>query len=73
VEFISKAKKLINVRAVSRSWSPKASVQVKLRTQSSFRATTANVYWWLWPFRKLLVTTGKSTSPSQAGPACLVS
>jgi len=24
-------------------------------------AITANVYWWVWPFRKLPVTTGKST------------
>jgi len=24
------------------------------------------VYWWLWPFRELPVTTGKSTSPSQS-------
>ena len=26
------------------------------------RATTANVHWWLWPFCKLPVTTGKSRS-----------
>ena len=35
-------------------------------------ATTANVCKWLWPFCKLPVTTGKSTSPSQSGPECLV-
>jgi len=32
-------------------------------------ATTANVCQWLWPFCKLPVITGKSTSPSQSGPA----
>ena len=28
-------------------------------------AITSNVYWWLWPFHKIRVTTGKSTSASQ--------
>jgi len=44
----------------SYNFSPKASVQIKLRKHS-------------YSFRKLPVTTGKSTSPFHSGPAWLLS